>query len=205
MTDLVKNGTIYCKPISFFAQKDDSCRFDKNELVVEMQYHEDSLLHLIPLDEPNKIVTLNASQIRHRKIIANPTGNLYCMFLTTIDPSLPILHSPFDARLKEFGSHCVSIHDGDKFFNRIFDHLTKNRVEYSCDEVTYRDLSKFSGEKNMFTKDLAYGWQKEWRLILHTEINEPYIFQIGNLEDIAYIFDTKGIEDKVFVNAALIK
>lgn len=204
MSELYNNGTIYCKPISFFAQLDDGCRFDKNELVVELNNDENSLIHLMPVDNPGKLITLNASQVRHRKIIANPTGNLYCLFLVEIDSSLPVLPSPFDGRLEQFGTHCVSVYDNHEFFNRIFDQLNSLGIEFSCNEVTYKDLSKFRGEKDMFTKDSSYAWQKEWRLILHTEVDEPFVFKIGSLEDIAYFFGTERIEDKVFVNAALI-
>ncbi|MFA4868097.1 MAG: hypothetical protein WC623_07860 [Pedobacter sp.] len=205
MNDLLLNGTIYCKPISYFAQKDDSCRFDKNELVVRMHYHENSIIHLIPIDEPTKKITLNASNLRHRVSLANPVGNLYCLFLTTIDTSLPIIHSPFDARLKEFGTHCVGILNNTEFFRRIFDQLKKNKIEYGNDDITYKDLSKFTGKKDLFTKGIEYSWQKEYRIQLVTGINEPYVFSIGSIEDIAFIMDTADIENKVFVNASLIK
>ncbi len=204
MNDLLLNGTIYCNPISYFAKFDDGCRFDKNELVVEMNYHENSLLHLIPVSDPNNKITLKTSTLHHKVSIADPTGNIYCLFLVSIDPSLPILNSPFDQRLKEFGTHCVLIHNHKEFFDRIFTHLKSKKINYGNDDVSYRDLTKYTGDKNLFTKGIEYAWQKEWRLFLNTRRNKPYKFKIGNLENIAHIMKTDQIEKMVIFSDAVL-
>jgi hypothetical protein len=79
-----------------------------------------------------------------------------------------------------------------------------NLTYKSClNHVEYLDLSRHTGEKSLFQKDVQYSWQEELRLIIHTDkhkMYDPFEFSIGNIEEISEIIDlqnTPAIEYKL--------
>jgi len=72
----------------------------------------------------------------------------------------------------------------DIFIERLNDALAKLDFKTCMKPVEYLDLSKYSGKKNLFQKNLKYSWQEEFRIILYTnkyKRNDPFEFSIGKL------------------------
>ncbi|MFA4868098.1 MAG: hypothetical protein WC623_07865 [Pedobacter sp.] len=194
MTDLLKNGTIYCNPISEFAKLDDSCRNDKDELTTMMEYSGNTILFLSEDRDFKNPIIVDLKNTRYKEFVIKPVGNLFCLF--TLDfKNTPDDHTiTLDEQLKEFGTHVVLINDSNEFAKRVVNQLNMDGIQFKHGKIGYKDFSKYTGKKSFFSKDLKYSYQNEYRLHLLTAKNEPYKINIGSIEDIAVLMETKDIK-----------
>lgn len=186
--DLLENGTIYCSPISTFANHSDGGRYDKDELVTRMVNMEGEIIEISPVDEPDKKLYIRLQTGYYREVINNPTGNLYCMFTLELEEA-PVGHV-FELEEKmgeEFGEYFVFIQNSKEFTKRVAQELNKRRIKFLDKRVKYSDFTKLSGDKDLFMKDELYAYQKEYRLFLNTGLNEAYKLKIGSIREIASI------------------
>lgn len=189
MTDLLCNGTIYCNPISHFTKKElkkiSDGRYDFNELVTLMEYRENSIMTIAPLNNPSKKINLKLTRSHYKEYRLEPTGNLYCLF--ALEPSKYKKESwnILDERLRGFGTHYIILKNSEEFATRVRKRLAELSIDFQSHKVEYIDYSKYSGTKNIFQKGIEYAYQNEFRLLLNTRLNIPYSFSIGNIEDIA--------------------
>lgn len=196
--DLLKNGTIYCKEISYFASKQikntTDGRWDFNELVTKMEFTANGFMKLHPIDHPDKIYSFKTENIMYKEHMSNPLGNLYCMF--DLEPKKIKQDHWFelDRRLTRFGSHYLLIHNSPEFANRVKNKLKELSIEFKFAKVEYKDFSKYIGDKTIFQKDLKYSYQNEVRLVLNTNMKTSFKFSIGNIEDISTMFTSDHLK-----------
>lgn len=204
--DLLKNGTVYCNPISYFTnneiKSDYDGRYDFDELVTKFEHTTKGLMWLSPVGSPEKIFKFNIQNMVYKEHISEPIGNLYCLFDYEPENYEKDKWYILDERLKAFGSHFLLIHNSLEFAERIRKALNELSIEFSSGKIEYKDFSKYSGKKNLFQKSLDYSYQKEVRMLLNTGLNIPFEFSIGNIEDIAQIFSSDHLK---FMKAGDIK
>jgi len=56
-------------------------------------------------------------------------------------------------------------------------------------------MRDFEGDKDFFTKDIAYRYQKEFRIHLGTGLVDPYLFAIGSIDEIAEMHEVDNIRE----------
>jgi hypothetical protein len=113
----------------------------------------------------------------------------------------------FDPRFLAFGAHVLFITNAPEFSRRINTALAKEKNSFSSPFIhegygliNYRHLDNYSGALGLFTKDIKYSWQKEFRISFGIEdasLNSrgAYEFQIGDISDISHICSVQTMID----------
>lgn len=138
--------------------------------------------------------------------------NLLCMVRHAYDPLKKQVEC-IEPKMKSFGKYAVIVRDLEKFVNRIFDVLVKKKDCYGLmGPVTYHSRDEVLNESDCFDKCKEFSWQKEWRLALlpnysalkyiASQIPEdpyvtPYTLDIGDISDIAEIYESKVLFDDI--------
>ncbi len=198
-----KEGLFYCNSITYFSKIEDNHRGDAFESVTKLQYLENPIFQLKPADDPSaEWKNLKVTNMLIQEYYKEPLGNLFCMSAFKVNPTKKISVFHFDERFSEFGYGLMILRQ-DLFMDKLRSALSKFNFKTCIKPVEYLDLSKYSGEKNLFQKDVAYSWQEELRIILYTnkfKFRDPFEFSIGNIEDISEIIDltkTKALDYKL--------
>ena len=190
-----KEGLFYCNTITFFSKLEDDLRGDPFESVSKLKYYEKAIFQLKPVNEPSaEWKSLNANDVLYKEHFEEPLGNLFCMSAFKMTPKKEISLFNFDERFLEKFEYCLMILRQDLFIERLQLALAKLEFKTCIKLVEYYNLHKFSGSKTLFQKDIKYNWQEELRIVLYTdkyEMNDPYRFSIGSIEDISEIIDLK--------------
>lgn len=111
----------------------------------------------------------------------------------------------FDDRLlsdfsDESPPYVLVITDAKKFFNRIDKAINKLNIAARRGFINYRDKripNVIEGQlllDDVFTKDLSFSHQEEYRILLDMEVEDYYELNIGSIEDISYIVDSSIIK-----------
>ncbi len=110
----------------------------------------------------------------------------------------------FDHRIKDFGDAFIVIMDIKGFFRKLSCSLKNlhldSKIETSdARRVRYFDEDSYDGEVGPFRKTLQYAHQREWRLAIQTaqENDEPFILNIGSIENICMLGKTKNFKNAV--------
>ena len=188
-----KEGILYCNTITYFSRIDDNNkRGDKLEVATELEYLENVILEVKPAnDSLAPWEKLRITYMQLQKHYEKTLGNLYCMSVFDLTPSKDTSLLNFE-NFTAFGSHVLIISREDIFIDKINKAFDKLKIKSCFKAIEYLDLRKYQGKKSLFQKDIKYSWQKEFRIILYTdkcEINDPFEFSIGNIEDISIICD----------------
>lgn len=105
--------------------------------------------------------------------------------------------------LSEFGSKAVVIDSNERFLDLLQNHFDSNEIEFMADLVDYVDFDVPSEQrtreyeqkniKSIFTKDLFFAYQREYRIALYeTYINEPITITLSEFEnDMMFCVDTE--------------
>ena len=113
----------------------------------------------------------------------------------------------FDPRFLEFGTHVLFITNATEFGRRINMALAKEKnafsspfIHYGFGLINYRELNNYSGALGIFTKDIRYSWQREFRIsfgVESTGLNSrgAYEFQVGDISDISHICPIQAMID----------
>jgi hypothetical protein len=114
----------------------------------------------------------------------------------------------FDEKFLEFGSHLLLISKPMEFSNRINKAIENESGVFgskhfhgSIGLVDYKPMHKYSGPIGIYTKDIAYAWQMEFRLCFGFEnhcLNSKgaYELNIGDISDISDIVPVQALIDE---------
>jgi hypothetical protein len=114
----------------------------------------------------------------------------------------------FDPQFLKFGSHLLLISKPKEFGDRLSKAILNNKNIFGSKLfsggyglVDYRKLDHYSGSIGLFTKDLEYSWQLEYRLAFGVEdhcLNEQgaFEFNIGDISDISEIVPVQALIDE---------
>lgn len=195
MNDLLKNGTLYFNPISYF-QKIESKdgRADSYEGTTRIRnYHEyDNVKTTITFPETGKTLEVNPIKLHLREFLDELQGNIYSMYAVKT-PDVFEKNYKINNKLKEFGSHLVMIKNPKEFIDRIVNKLKLKSIDFKAKLVQYYEKDKFNGELDFFMKSKDFEYQKEFRFFLYKNSLKPFSLSIGSIEDIAEIFPSEGI------------
>jgi len=148
----------------------------------------------LTIPETGKEIELNPKKFHLREFLTEIKGNLYSMY-SIKSPDVIDSNYKIDQRVKEFGTHFVIIKNVVKFLDLICEEIEKQNISYRAKIVSYYEKEKINGEITLFDKSTEYEYQKEFRIVLYTNEIKPIALKIGNLSEIAEIFETKAIDD----------
>ena len=94
--------------------------------------------------------------------------------------------------MKQMGDSFLVINNPKQFMDRITKRLEKTDFEFNYGIVNYYDETQDQKNLTLFHKPKSFEYQKEFRILLKSNLTEPIEFDIGNLTDIAEIL---GIND----------
>lgn len=187
LESMLKDGNIHCKSIKWCAEHEDgNLRGDGFEAVIKTQFLENPEIHLKEAgNSKSEWMRLNVKTALYKEYHKEPIGNLFCMSMFPVSEGI----FRIDEKCNRFGGYLLFIHNQVEFFRRIDDALTTLGIDFCCGEINYLNLHKHTGEKKLFQKDTEYSFQHEYRFHLHTSFTDTFEFSIGNIEDIAVLFD----------------
>jgi len=187
-----KKGILYCNTITYFSTIEDEHRGDPFESVNKLQYRENTVIQLKLANDPmSEWKNLNLTRMLYRETCKEPLGTLFCMSAFKLTPTKDISIFHFDKRFLDF-RYALIILRQDIFIQRLQEALSKLNFKTCINIVEYLHLHKYSGEKNLFQKNIKYSWQEELRIIFYTnkyKKYDPFEFSIGNFEDTSEIID----------------
>lgn len=191
MCDLFYNGTIYMNPIQYFRNLEDNhLRGDTYEGISRIKNYPPGKFTI-----PSLGFTGNYLAFQVRESYQTVLGNIFSLYCVSShgwkDPS-KIKISDLN---KRFGSHCVIIKNNVKFLSLIENKLKEIGADFHHGFVKYYDKDKIDRKLNLFEKPLEFEYQKEFRFYVDTRSDEPFIINIGSLEDIAELHPAGGIID----------
>jgi hypothetical protein len=100
-------------------------------------------------------------------------------------------------------SERIQIHRVDGFRQRFVEAVKREKLELRAGPVTYFDPTEFSGGVSdpVFAKRHDFSWQREYRYAVdrHVQSPEPYVLDVGPLEDICTIVDPSKINDSLTI------
>jgi hypothetical protein len=200
MLDLILNGHLFCRPINCFPEiEDNNLRGDKLEDVVDMVYMESGE---VILGNPNESLHQNGIKMpfkdaRLTSKMVEGWGNLFCLY------KINLLDKPIgkefrvDIKMKEFGDYFVLISDPHEFLKRVSNTLSNLKLSFLADVVKYLDLSKYTGKKSVFQKDIKYEYQQEYRIFIKNKKVEPLSIRIGSIEDISILCKSANFDNLI--------
>ena len=181
----IKNGQIYMNSASFFRRneiRNEEGKFDFDEGVI-LKENDKAQLYW----DKKRVGTITSVEYASMY-------NIYCLF-TAFKDEVKIYNQRdsiiFDNRIiNEFGLNVIMI-SAPHFLKRISEKL--NGELFVMGPVVYKkldDIERFklldNGVARLFCKNPEYSYQKETRLCIKAKNKGyPYIFELGNIEDIA--------------------
>ena len=198
MKDLFNNGTIYCNPLSYF-QKLDKEGFiaDKLEGTKSIKNFNKDANHILTIDPNGKNpIKIKVIKAQLREFYNNLEGNVYCLYALKYGDIINEKNYKIDERMiNEDYTHCVLIEKAGTFLKRIQNELVKNNISFSWNLVKYIDFKKDNSNINLFNKSKEFEFQKEFRILINTNLSEPFSIKIGDISDIASLYDSNVIKD----------
>lgn len=85
--------------------------------------------------------------------------------------------------------YCVIFSDPNKFIEK-FRSAAKG-MDYAFGKVSFYNPKTYNGDIHAFMKPESYAWQNEYRLTLQSDAEDPFLLNVGDLHDIATIFETE--------------
>jgi hypothetical protein len=196
LKSLQKDGLLFCNPLSFFTKLEDGkVRGDNAETIVECIQKKNHILQVKFLHESvENYKTIPTSNIRVVTRRIDPYGNLFCLHaINTINKNNDEVFG-LDINNKKFGSHFLLITDTEEFLKRLNRRLKDLNLSYEHRLVEYIDLKNYEGKKSIFQKDIAFSYQKEFRLFIYNKNDDIIKFKIGDLSDISILYSSSQIE-----------
>ncbi|ARV14665.1 hypothetical protein [Polaribacter sp. SA4-12] len=198
MNDLLKNGTIYCNPLSYFQKLDkDGFIADKLEGTISIKNFSEEKNHILTINpKSKKPIKMKIKTAQMRGFYNNLEGNVYCLYALRYSNIINEKRYKIDERMmNDDYTHCVLIEKVGEFLKRIQNELKKQNVSFNWDLVKYHDFGIDKSEMTLFHKSKNFEFQKEFRILLKTSKLEPFSIKIGDISDIASLYDSKIIKD----------
>ena len=194
---LFEKGGIYMNTVRTFKESDRIAIGDKYEGTVDIKNFSKGELTIYG---PNNPIIFKTSKLQLSKSHKFHIGNIFCSYALSNKLLSRKKTHKIDARMQSFGSHCVIIKDVTKFLNAIFTQLNNRNIAYSHNIVKYHNYTKNNHTLTIFDKPHNLAYQKEYRIIAYTDLEEPLKLEIGSLKEYAEFYETKFlIKNSIFV------
>ncbi|WP_235299753.1 hypothetical protein [Portibacter marinus] len=117
-------------------------------------------------------------------------GNIFCMYGFPTDRidfgKKQLQKMEIEIDTLNLGEYALIIHNVKELIDRIERKFTDIGRNYKFEAVNYIDFNEYEGKLTPFHKSNKYKSQSEIRLWIENNIDEPFEFSLGNLEDISY-------------------
>ena len=84
--------------------------------------------------------------------------------------------------------YTILFKEPDEFINRFKKAATGKN--FATGKVSFFDEKTYNGDLTAFQKPNSFKWQNEFRLLLESPTEDPFYLNIGDIHDIASIYDT---------------
>ena len=186
---LVEKGEVYLNTIEYFKNaehKEIGDKFEGASLIVNMENFKIKVEHPT-LDKPLLLNGITGQ-------LTNYSGDYtHCFSIYAVSNRLfeDKDNHKVDARMQEFGTHCVLIEQPHDFLGRILDEIKKITGTYAWNFVNYNDFTPLGEHKpSHFDKTQDLSHQAEYRILARLKTEEPLKLQIGNIKDYCKIWTT---------------
>ncbi|MDR9365879.1 MAG: hypothetical protein RI575_11105 [Balneolaceae bacterium] len=191
ITDLQKNGTIYCNTIKSFREFEtqDLNRRDEREGAYKTEYLDPSKLKLL-IDGKELPVKFTSARLN---LFDNSIQNhkLYCLY--GFKPEYAHGDPFIDEQNCRFGNKALLIKDTYEFIIRVKEKLRDLDLDFQYDWVNYYTEGEINESLSVFHKPDDFKHQSEFRFYIKHEALKPLKFSIGSIEDISMIVETKKL------------
>ena len=189
--ELYYNGTIFMNSIqSFRTIEDGELRGDKYEGVSRIKNYPPGQFEIPKLGYKGNYLALQI-----RESYETILGNIFSLYCVSSHGWENPNDFRIDERIKQFGTHCLMIKDCPKFLSLIENKLKKLKVVYKHGFVEYYNKEKVDREITLFEKPLEFEYQKEFRFYVKRRSDQPFIFSIGSLTNIAEMYKANDLID----------
>ena len=181
---LYEKGQIYMQTAQYFKSlEDNEGRGDKLEGAIKVEQL--TWLKMLTGDRELEIKKSNGTMIRGNVITddLNFKCNIYSLIGLTEDDIN--IETPIDLTNSSLGDYFILIFNVREFNKRIKEKLDEMKLKISWGLVNYYDEYQHEGKLDIFMKSAKFKSQKEIRYVAFRDENEPLIFEIGNISDIA--------------------
>lgn len=191
LKDLYYNGTIYMNSIQYFRNiEDGELRGDIYEGISRIKNYPPGQFEIPELNFKGNYLALQIRQSYETVL-----GNIYSLYCISSHGWGDLTKFKIDNKNKRFGSHCIVVKDNKKFLSLIENKLKELKVDYTHNFVEYYDKDKINRTITLFEKPLEFEYQKEFRIYVKRLSEKPFVFNIGNITDIAEIYNSNEIID----------
>lgn len=187
--DLYQNGTIYMNSIQYFRKLEDGeLRGDIYEGVNSIKNYPAGKFEIPSIDYKGNYLALQL-----RESYETVLGNIFSLYCISSHGWKNPKDFKIDEKNKRFGSHCLLVKDNVRFLALIENKLKELKVKYRHNFVEYYDKGKVNRAITLFEKPLEFEYQKEFRFYVERYSDQPFIFSVGSLADIAEIHSLEEV------------
>lgn len=205
----LRNGQLYMKNLQYYVDlekaTDDEAVGDKydGQMVLEnvkiTMYDYETGAFVAQMDAPTASMNLGYLKCP-----------VFCMFMfdyrnhteeELIDDTLKVRYQFTEEQVEKmpgFGSHVLIVKNGNEFMERIKNGLLREGYGYTRDFVNYHDGNRIDHLREVaaddkriaFWKRQKYSYQQEYRILVHTQVEDHLCVDIGDLSDITELIPT---------------
>ncbi len=189
LESLQKKGAMYLNTLRYFI-KLESISGDKDEAMDHFYQGSKTRAVIIPHGQGGA-APINGLISMGSKKGEDLERNVFC--LHAITNTEPELHSNNLRR----NDHALIISNPRVFLKMFKDAADKQMVAFQQGFVKYVDRKIHHGEMGCFVKFKEFETENEFRFLKKQGTGRPFIFEIGSLEEISAIVETKDVLDKI--------
>lgn len=202
MRAFLDRGEMYFNTVDWFRQIEmNRERFDRNEgassikqlMGIKLRAEDGQEFFFskseYPRHEASHGKLASANWITHEE---RPKGNIYSCVGVGVNESGVLGDDEIDPRFKEFGDVVVFIANPNIFLTRVETAIKSHGLRYRLGPVKYYDPDAYEGELNPHCKKISHAYQKEIRIWIENDTNEPIKLEVGSIRDIARGFKFEG-------------
>jgi hypothetical protein len=196
--DLLKlqKGEIFMNTVKYHRESDKKGAGDEFEGTTDIKNIKNAK---ITLELPKGPIELKSPSLHLKQHLTGHIGNIYSTYaISSLLVDRKETHK-IDNRMSLFGDSCLLIKDPE-FITKIMKKLSELNIKREDGLVTYKNFKKNNHQLNPFIKTHLLSYQKEHRVIAHTQNDNPLIFNIGSLKDKSELYETKYLIDNMTVD-----
>jgi len=202
--EFYKKGTIWMNPINSFKKISNTIKRDTNENMTNTITNGELLLKT--KDGDKKIADIEKGFIYIPQNDPFGITHIFCLSAFSEETYERNDCKIFDDRLLEHGQYMIVIYNPEEFYNRFKSAIKKKKKEVPniisyCFNIQYVNKDEYVGSLDAFTKFDSFSHEQEMRFAVShfDKFNEPFVLNIGSLEDIAIIRKTKDFVNMIVI------
>jgi hypothetical protein len=192
---LQKEGILYCNNVKYYRnleREDVLLRKDSADGAITTHKLDWLKIFIKEKELPIKFTSARLHTFDREKDLEH----IYCMYAIT--PDLATGKPFIDKRNVRFGDAGLLILNPKVFLNKI-QKAVRGKFRFEYKPVYYYAKDQDFNNLSVFTKHESFSYQREFRLLFHSQSTEPLIINIGSLEDISVKIDANKLSELVLM------